>query len=72
MVSVSLLKETAVFLINLHGQSEHQFLADENKQLLYLDQLGGESHRKLIEQVRIAYEKFIKNHRYYAKLVKNE
>ena len=70
MVSVSLLKETAAFLINLHGQSEHQFLADENKQLLYLDQLGGESHRKLIEQVRIAYEKFIKNHRYYAKLVK--
>ena len=70
MVSVSVLKETAAFLINLHGQSEHQFLADEEKQLAYLDLLGDANHAGLKNKVREAYERFIRNHRNYAKLVK--
>lgn len=70
MVSVSVMKQVAAFLVNLHGQSEHQFLADEEKQLSYLDKLGNEQFQALKENVRRSYERFIRNHRNYAKLVK--
>ena len=70
MVSAALLKEASAFLLNLHGQSEHQFLADEEKHLEYLDMMGDAGHRALMEQTREAYQHFIANHRAYAKLVK--
>ena len=70
MVPVAVLKETAPFLLNLHGQSEHQFLADEEKHLAYLDMMGSDAHQNLILCVRDAYRDFITNHRYYARLVK--
>ena len=64
------LKELARFLMDLHGQSEHQFLANPEKHLSFLDQTGDEKHRKLLSQVREEYEAFIDNHRAYAKLVR--
>ena len=70
MVSATVLKEVTAWLLNLHGQSEHQFLADEDKHLEYLDLMGSEEHREKMEQVREAYQSFIVNHRAYAKLVK--
>ena len=69
-VSVSVLKEVTALLLNLHGQSEHQFLADDEKHLAYLDLMGDVSHRELMEQTREAYQHFITNHKAYAKLVK--
>lgn len=69
IVSAAVLKEAGVYLINLHGQNEHQFLADETKQLLYLDQLDNRINT-LKERVHKAYDLFIQNHRYYAKLVR--
>ena len=36
VVTLAILKEAASFLLNLHGQSEHQFLADETILLAYL------------------------------------
>ena len=69
-VPVSVLKEATAFLLNLHGQSEHQFLAEEEKHLSYLDLMGDASHRELMEQTREAYQHFIVNHKAYAKLVK--
>ena len=71
MVPLSVLRDTAALLLNLHGQSEHQFLADEDKHLAYLDLIGdSETHQKLKRKVSSAYENFIENHRAYAKLVK--
>ena len=70
MIPVSLLKDLAVFLMDLHGQNEHQFLTDPDQHLAFLDQMGNDRHLVLLEKVRQDYEKFIDNHRAYAKLVK--
>ena len=70
MLSVAKLKELAVFLMDLHGQSEHQFLADPERHLSFLDQTGDEKHRELLEKIKRDYGLFIVNHRAYAKLVK--
>ncbi len=70
MIPVSLLKDLAVFLMDLHGQSEHQFLMDPERHLAFLDQMGNDRHLALLEKVRQDYEKFIDNHRAYAKLVR--
>lgn len=64
------LKVLATVLMDLHGQSEHQFLADPEMHLGFLDQTGDEEHRKLLEKIKKDYETFISNHRAYAKLVK--
>ena len=69
MLSVAKLKELAVFLMDLHGQSEHQFLADPERHLSFLDQTGDEKHRELLEKIKRDYGLFIVNHRAYAKLV---
>ncbi len=70
LIPVSLLKELAVFLMDLHGQSEHQFLTDPDRHLAFLDQMGNERHLVLLEKVRQNYGQFIDNHRAYAKLVR--
>ena len=69
-VPVSVLKETAACLLNLHGQSEHQFLADEEKHLSYLDLMGDDNHQILLKEIEEAFQRFITNHRAYAKIVK--
>ncbi len=70
VVTLSVLKEAASFLLNLHGQSEHQFLADTERHIFYLDLMGDSSHQQLLQRVQDAYNVFIANHRAYAKLVK--
>jgi len=70
MVPVAVMKEAAAFLLNLHGQSEHQFLADSDRHLAYLDLMGDAAHRTLMDRTAEAYGAFITNHRAYAKLVK--
>ena len=70
MIPVSLLKDLAVFLMDLHGQNEHQFLTDPDRHLAFLDQMGNDRHIALLETVRQDYGKFIDNHRAYAKLVR--
>ena len=69
-VSLGSLKELAAFLMDLHGQSEHQLLADPQTHLAYLDSLGDETHQALLRSVREKCEAFLKNHRDYAKLVR--
>ena len=69
-VTLSMMKEASANLLNLHGQSEHQFLADSERHLTYLDMMGDSAHHRLIEKTKEAYQKFIENHRYYAKMVK--
>lgn len=70
MLPTAKLKALASFLMDLHGQSEHQFLADPEMHLGFLDQTGNREHNKLLCRISEAYENFIINHRAYAKLVK--
>ena len=70
MLPTAKLKALASFLMDLHGQSEHQFLADPEMHLVFLDQTGNREHNKLLCRISEAYENFIINHRAYAKLVK--
>ena len=64
------LKGLSSVLMDIHGQSEHQFLADPEMHLGFLDQTGNEEHKKLLVKIKADYERFISNHRAYAKLVK--
>ena len=70
MIPVSVLRELAVLLMDLHGQSDQQFLTDPSAQLAFLDQTGDKKHRELLEAIRNDYERFISNHRAYARLVR--
>ncbi len=70
MLPTAKLKTLASFLMDLHGQSEHQFLADPEMHLVFLDQTGNREHNELLRRISEAYENFIINHRAYAKLVK--
>ena len=67
---VSRLKELAVLMMDLHGQSEHQFLNDPDKQLYFLDQTGDDNHREMMQKTREACELFLANHRAYARMVR--
>ena len=70
IMPISFLKELSPLLMNLHGQSEHQFLTDNETHLRYLDHLGNPEHAVLLMKVREAYHEFLSNHRTYASLVK--
>ena len=70
MLPIAKLKVLAGYLMDVHGQSEHQFLTDPEMHLNFLDQTGGMEHRELLERTKTDYEAFISNHRAYAKLVK--
>lgn len=70
IMPLTFLKELAPSLMNLHGQSEHQLLADPKTHLQYLDQLGDEQHYEKKQRVSESCARFLSNHRAYAKLVR--
>ena len=70
MIPVSRLRDLAGSLMDLHGQSEHQFLNDPDRQLAFLDQTGDESHRELLRRTETECALFLDNHRKYARLVR--
>ena len=70
LLPIAKLKTLASCLMDLHGQSEHQFLADPEMHMGFLDQTGDKEHHELLSRISEAYENFIINHRAYAKLVK--
>ena len=70
MLPLAKLKMLSPLLMDLHGQSEHQFLTDPDMQMSYLDKIGDETHRELLRQTRDDCRKFIENHREYARMVK--
>lgn len=59
-VSISLLREAAGILIDIHGQHEHQSLLDKKKQLAFLDSFGAHKIKKTAEQVKAAFEEYKK------------
>ena len=70
MLPITKLKTLSSYLLDLHGQSEHQFLTDPDMHLNFLDQTGDKEHQELLSRISEAYESFIINHRAYARLVK--
>jgi len=70
LVPLSKIRELSAVLMDLHGQSEQQFLADPEQQISYLDQTGGPDHMELLRMTKESCERFLSNHRAYAKLVR--
>ena len=64
------LREMAALLMDVHGQHEHQFLMDPKRHLQFLDASGDEEHQTLMHQVSEAWSAFMKNHRAYARLLR--
>lgn len=57
-VPVSLLKETAALLIDVHGQHDHQSLLQKKKHLEILDEYAKEELQPIKEQLQEAYTKW--------------
>ena len=70
LVPLSKVREFTSMLMDLHGQSEHQFLADPETHLSYLDQTGGADHIAQIHKTQQCCDLFLTNHKEYARLVK--
>lgn len=70
LAPVSLLRELSVFLMDIHGQHEHQFLMDPEMHLQFLDRMGDASFSGLAERVSRACDDFLSIHRRYARLRK--
>ena len=70
ILPVSRLKELSPYLLDLHGQNDHYFLTDTDRQLQFLDQTGDAVHREILTRTRNDCLNFLKNHREYAGLVR--
>ena len=57
-VSLSQLKELGAYLIDIHGQHEHQSLLHKNYHLLVLDRFAGKEILPLKERVKFAYDEW--------------
>lgn len=69
-VPLSILKELAVLLMDMHGQHAHQSLLDDRNHLKCLDALGDNAHHKLICDVETAYKKYREEAIAYKKMKK--
>lgn len=72
LVSLSVFREIAELLMNIHGQNDHLFLMHPEQQLGFLDRMGDQEHQKLLAAVSDDYDRFIVAHRQYAKLIRME
>jgi len=70
VMPVSLLKEIAALLMDVHGQHDAQLLMNSQYHLLFLDTAGGDDYQALLSNVDEAYQAFIVNHRQYGRLVR--
>lgn len=57
-VTMSLLKQAAGILIDIHGQHEHQSLLYKKNQLQILDAFGGKKIQELSADVKTAYKTY--------------
>lgn len=58
IVTVSVLREIASHLIDIHGQNEHQELMDPTKHGRLLDRFAGEELKKVLDQYRESYHRY--------------
>lgn len=71
-VQVAFLRQITAFLMDVHGQHEHQYLMDPKKHLGFLDISGDAGHTALLKTLRDAYDDFITLHRTYAGMVRED
>ena len=71
VMPVSLLREVAALLMDVHGQHDAQFLMNAQYHLLFLDAAGEEEYQSLLKKVDEAYQAFISIHRQYGRLVRD-
>lgn len=70
LTQLSVLRETAALLMDVHGQHEGRFLMDPRYHLGFLDESGNEQHFLLMEQTEKACRDFLEVHRQYARLAR--
>ena len=72
LLPVSVLRELSAYLMDIHGQHEHQFLASPEQQMRFLDRMGDTSYQQLLEKACRDCEAFLTVHRQYARLRKEQ
>lgn len=72
ILTISDLKEISRFLIDIHGQSEHQELMNDENHLALLDQFGQDKIKKLLADYQLTYDHFKKLRKQYKDWQKNE
>lgn len=70
VMPVSVLREVAEQLMDVHGQHEATFLMNPKFHLQFLDSSGEKSHQELLQDVASAQRTFEGIHRKYVKLVR--
>ena len=68
-VNLSILRDLAALLIDIHGQHEHQSLLDERKHLGFLDEFGDEKHIGFLNLVRKSSKYYLEQKKYLDSLV---
>lgn len=58
LANVTLLKTIGSFLVDIHGQNEHQDLLDQSKHLQLLDDFGGKELEQLSNQYRVVFDNY--------------
>lgn len=58
IITIGLLKEIGTYLIDIHGQNEHQELMQSDNHIYLLDYFGGEAIEKLRESYQIDYNEY--------------
>ena len=58
LANVSLLKQIGYYLVDIHGQNEHQALLNKHFHLSQLDQFAGERLNQLKQTYQAAFERY--------------
>lgn len=72
LVTLSTLKEVGPWLVNIHGQHEHQSLMDSERHLNWLDAFAGEELKQCKEEYSSVYRDYKTARSEYIKFAKNE
>jgi len=59
LVNLTMLREIGEWLVNIHGQHEHQSLLKSEEHLSWLDAFGGEAIEALKKQYQNSYDNYI-------------
>lgn len=72
LANVTTLKAIGSYLVDIHGQNEHQSLLDSDQHLALLDQFGEQSFKEALISYRKAFQLFYRSKMEWLKAQKNE
>lgn len=72
LANVSLLKDIGSFLVDIHGQNEHQALLDNQQHLYLLDQFAAKSLNSKIKDYQVVFSNYQKLRSDWLKAQRNE